>query len=117
MRGKGPLFPAKCGNADTLNSISVYRALRRWLEEDGGGVAPFQPRDLRRTWKTLTAEAGIDRFTRDLIQQHARGDTGSKHYDRADYLPKMRDAMAKWEAWLRANGVGEPAAEQEALAA
>jgi hypothetical protein len=61
---------------------------------------PFQPRDLRRTWKSRAHDAGVDRFTRDLIQQHAKGDTGSKNYDRADYLPQMRAAMTKWNDWL-----------------
>ena len=65
------------------------------------GIKPFQPRDLRRTWKSRAGDAGIDRFTRDLIQQHAQTDTGSKHYDRYDYLPQMREAMNKWEIWLR----------------
>lgn len=46
------------------------------------------------------ADAGLDRFTRDLIQQHAKTDTGSKHYDRADYLPLVTDAMKRWDAWL-----------------
>jgi hypothetical protein len=49
--------------------------------------------------------AGVDRFTRDLIQQHARGDTGGKHYDHADYLPQMREAMKKWEKWFERNVV------------
>lgn len=44
--------------------------------------------------------AGIDRFIRDVIQQHTNQDTGSKSYDRADYLPQMREAMYKWEKWL-----------------
>ena len=38
-----------------------------------------------------------------MIQQHAKGsDTGSKHYDRADYFKQMREAMDKWNAWLTA---------------
>lgn len=99
--GDGPLFPARGGvNGDRIAHFSVGQAIRRWLAEDGVEVAAFQSRDLRRTWKSRTADAGIDRFTRDLIQQHARGDTGSKHYDMADYLPMMREAMAKWSAWL-----------------
>lgn len=60
----------------------------------------FTSRDLRRTWKSRAHDAGVDRFTRDLIQQHAKSDTGSKNYDRADYVPQMREAMAKWSAWL-----------------
>jgi len=107
MYGDGPLFPGGRGGGERMTDAAVNRALRRWA--DANGVAPFQSRDLRRTWKSRTADAGIDRFTRDLLQQHARGDTGSKHYDQADYLPQMREAMAKWAAWLDEQIVNEPA--------
>ena len=78
----------------------INRALTRWLA--GEQMPHFQTRDLRRTWKSRAADAGVDRFTRDLIQQHAMGDTGSKHYDRADYGNQMREAMDKWQSWLLA---------------
>lgn len=81
-----------------IQDHSVTTAVMRWL--DDASMAHFQVRDLRRTWKTRAADAGLDRFTRDLIQQHAKLDTGSKHYDRADYLPLVTDAMAKWGVWL-----------------
>lgn len=103
--GDGPLFPAaKSGRkgkpgAYHIAEGSVSRAVSAWVQ--GSGLPPFTPRDLRRTWKSRTADAGIERFLRDLIQQHAKGgDTGSKFYDRADYLPQMRAAMEKWAAWL-----------------
>lgn len=94
--GDGYLFPARAGATGELIGIpSISRGASR-LE----GINPFTPRDLRRTWKSRAGDAGIDRFMRDIIQQHAQTDTGSKHYDRFDYLPQMREAMAKWEAWL-----------------
>jgi integrase len=100
--GDGPLFPSRLGaKSPYIAHTSVNQAVKRWYVDKG--VAPFIPRDLRRTWKSRTADAGIDRFVRDLIQQHAMNDTGSKHYDRADYLPKMREAMQKWEEWLDVN--------------
>lgn len=102
--GDGPLFPARTGSkSDLISIVSIGQAVRRWLDSDGNTMVAFQPRDLRRTWKSRTHDAGIDRFTRDLIQQHAKNDTGSKHYDRSDYTPQMREAMDKWNAWL--NGV------------
>ena len=108
--GDGPLFPARGGSKqDLLNIVSVGQAVRRWLDTEGNTMAAFQPRDLRRTWKSRTHDAGIDRFTRDLIQQHAKQDTGSKSYDRADYLPQMREAMDKWNAWLSAALYDRPA--------
>lgn len=96
--GDGPLFPARTGSKkDRMGFLAVSHAAAR-LE----GVKRFTPRDLRRTWKSRAGDAGIDRFTRDLIQQHAKGDTGSKNYDFTNYLPSMRAAMKTWEAWLDA---------------
>lgn len=97
LYGDGYLFPARAGaKGDIIGIPSVSRGASRMT-----GIKPFTPRDLRRTWKSRAGDAGIDRFTRDLIQQHAQTDTGSKHYDRFDYLPQMREAMNKWEIWLR----------------
>lgn len=85
-------------NGFTTKDTSLNQAIRRWC--DLNQVERFQTRDLRRTWKTLTAEAGIDRFTRDVIQQHAKGDTASKHYDRAEYMTEKRAAMQRWNEYL-----------------
>lgn len=101
--GAGLLFPSRRGaNGDKITPRSVRQAINRWLaSEEGSGLEAFTPRDLRRTWKSRAGDgAKISKEDRDLIQQHAKDDTGSVHYDRADYLPQMREAMAKWEAWL-----------------
>jgi len=99
--GDGPLFAARAGSGGELISLSsVSQAVRRWLAQEGNEMEPWQPRDLRRTWKSRAHDAGVDRFTRDLIQQHAKNDTGSKNYDRADYFQQMRAAMDSWNAWL-----------------
>lgn len=101
QHGDGALFPARYGAAgELLHCDSIMQSLRRWTDRDDVSVAEFQTRDLRRTWKSRAHDAGVDRFTRDLIQQHAKSDTGSKHYDMAEYMPQKREAMAKWEAWL-----------------
>jgi integrase len=113
QHGRGPLFPARHGESERQLGTSLNKAMRRWT--DANSHQAFQARDLRRTWKSRTADAGIDRFTRDLIQQHAKGgDTGSKHYDRADYLPQMRVAMSAWNEWLENNVVKK---QQHKLAA
>jgi len=102
MYGDGPLFPLKKdGSEGIIDYREVGRAIKRWMGKKGvPGIERFQTRDLRRTWKSRAHDAGVDRFTRDLIQQHAMGDTGSKHYDRAVYYPQMRAAMDKWAVWL-----------------
>ncbi len=101
IHGTGPLFPARSGSKqERLGLLAVSHTAARLA-----CCGAFQPRDLRRTWKSRAGDAGIDRFTRDLIQQHAKGDTGSKHYDRADYLPSLRKAMKTWEKWIDAHVV------------
>lgn len=96
VRGDGLLFPGRDGGV--MDHRSVMQAIERWYKREG--VPALQTRDLRRTWKSRAHDAGVDRFTRDLIQQHAKNDTGSKHYDHAQYLPQMIEAMEKWSAWL-----------------
>lgn len=97
QHGDGPLFPS---GSDLIKHGAVNQTIANWLDGQTE-VEHFQTRDLRRTWKSRTHDAGVDRFTRDLIQQHSQnGDTGGKHYDRADYFDMMRAGMNKWEAYL-----------------
>lgn len=100
--GDGTLFPAthrsKAGG--TMAALTISQAVRRYVNSEESTIEPFQPRDLRRTWKSRAHDAGVERFYRDLIQQHAKNDTGSKHYDRADYLPQKIAAMKLWNDWL-----------------
>lgn len=99
--GDGALFPGRTGSKrERMDHRSIMQAIDRWRALPGVKVAHFQMRDLRRTWKSRTGEIGISREVRDLIQQHAKGDTGSVHYDWADYLPQMRAAMRLWGRWL-----------------
>lgn len=104
--GAGPLFPGGRGGKRTrLADGSVSQSLVRWCAATD--FPAFQPRDLRRTWKSRTGDVGIARFDRDLIQQHARNDTGSRHYDRTDYLPQLRAAMDTWNDYLERLFAGE----------
>jgi integrase len=66
------------------------------------GIAPFSPRDTRRTFKTLAGAAGIDLEVRNRLQGHAFDDVGTRHYDRYDYLVEKRQAMERWCAYLGA---------------
>lgn len=99
--GDGPLFPARNGaKGERMGFLAVTHHIASLT-----CCKPFQPRDLRRTWKSRAADAGLDRFTRDLIQQHARSDTGSRVYDHADYMPMLRKAMTAWGKWFEKNVV------------
>ncbi len=95
--GMGYLFPAARGDGH-LSTDSVQKAARMI-----DTVEPFQPRDLRRTWKSRAGDAGIERDIRDRLQQHLITDTGTKFYDHYDYLPEKREAVRKWGEWLEKN--------------
>lgn len=108
IHGDGPLFPSRTKEGERIEHRSVRQAITRWLELPGATLPKFTPRDLRRTWKSRAGDgAKIDKDTRDLIQQHSKSDTGSRSYDRADYLPVMREAMDRWQAWLDEQGINE----------
>ncbi|MEX1065991.1 MAG: site-specific integrase, partial [Aquisalimonadaceae bacterium] len=92
------LFPATRDPNKPVSSTSLSQAIRRWC--DRKELARFQPRDLRRTWKTLGGRAGVDLEVRNRIQGHAMQDVGSRHYDRYNYLAEKRAGMARWGAWL-----------------
>jgi integrase len=95
----GWLFPALGGRPGPMRDAAVLKALKayaRWA-----GVPAFSGRDLRRTWKTLAGKAGLTKTERDLLQNHGAGDVSSRHYDRFDYLPEKRAAVARWAAWLQ----------------
>ena len=112
--GTGRLFPGVGAGGFHLSAGAVALALRYWQRDMEVKVLEnFQTRDLRRTWKSRTHDAGVDRPTRDLIQQHGRGDTSSKHYDRADYLPQERMAMELWSDWIDACLSGVPMTDFE----
>ncbi|WP_298981628.1 integrase family protein [uncultured Roseibium sp.] len=85
------LFPKhhEPDEAQTLNSIS--QAVRKWCDKKN--VERFQPRDIRRTFKTLLTDRNPD-LNRDWIDvwhNHGRAaDVARKHYDRAEYLEVKR---------------------------
>lgn len=111
VHGQGPLFPARSDSkAALIQHQSVRQSITRWLEDEATDIPHFTPRDLRRTWKSRTGDGPrLGRDVRDLIQQHDKNDTGSAHYDRADYLPQMREGMEKWAAWFNEHVINEPA--------
>jgi integrase len=100
------LFPSPKDPEDSVSSSTLAQAVRRFC--DRTGLDRFQPRDLRRTWKTLAGRAGIDLEIRNRIQGHAMQDVGSRHYDRWGYLPEKRGAMERWGKWLALELAGNP---------
>lgn len=101
VHGDGPLFPSRGGaKNERILPRSVRQPIKRWLGSKPGIMEHFTPRDLRRTWKSRAGELGMSDKMKHLIQQHASSDAGTVHYDRAKYLPQMREAMKLWEDYL-----------------
>ncbi len=96
--GREHIFPHRDRENMPMEWRSVSRAIKRFCEK--ADMAPFTPKDLRRTWKTRAGEAGLSKEIRDRVQNHALHDVSSRHYDRFDYLEPKRVAMLKWERWL-----------------
>ena len=91
------LFPAQ-NNIEPLKTDGFSQAITRLLKTIN--IEKFVPRDLRRTFKTLTGKAGISKEIRDRLQNHALQDVSSLHYDRYDYLKEKRAAMDIWNDYL-----------------
>lgn len=96
--GSGLFFPRYANELEPTDDSTLRAICKAYVRQSG--IAPFTTRDLRRTWKTNAGIAGLTKTERDLLQNHANSDVSSKHYDRYDYLPEKRAALAKWEAWL-----------------
>jgi integrase len=56
----------------------------------------FSLRDLRRTAETHMAALGVSSDVRAQIQSHGLGGIQTRHYDRHDYMPEKRLALARW---------------------
>lgn len=90
------LFPGRM-NPDSKKPMShniLSIAVGKYCERTA--FEKFVPKDLRRTVKTRMGELGISKDHRDRLQNHAKTDVSSKHYDRYDYLPEKRAAIEKW---------------------
>lgn len=96
----GWLFPSVNDDTKNVNEDTLYVAL--WRARQRMDIPAFALRDLRRTWKTLAGEAGLTKEERDLLQNHAKQDVSSRHYDRYAYMQEKRAAVEKWDTWLAA---------------
>lgn len=89
------LFPGRNNPNKPVCNSSLSHAFRRV-----SGIAGFDVRALRRTWKTICAEIGIEKSIMDRIQNHALTDVSDKHYNKYNYLNEKRAALEQWERYL-----------------
>jgi integrase len=99
VNSHGLYFPHLHDPREEASVAGIEKHVRRFLK-DHPTIPHFTPRDLRRTWKTLSGAAGISKEVRDRMQNHARQDVSARHYDRYDYLAEKRAAVATWDAYL-----------------
>jgi integrase len=71
----------------------LSRAVRQ--NEDHFGIEHFTPHDLRRTAASFMTKIGVPRLHVEKVLNHSTGDI-AEVYDRHDYLPEKRAALAKW---------------------
>ncbi|MBB1333898.1 MULTISPECIES: tyrosine-type recombinase/integrase [unclassified Pseudoalteromonas] len=95
----GQMFPHRDNPTATAHVSTIRMAILRWCEKND--VPPFNPRDLRRTCKTLMGKAGIDKINRDILQQHNKFDVSSVHYDRYDYMKEKKGSINTWENFIK----------------
>jgi hypothetical protein len=96
----GLIFPCRFDPAKPAGAPGLRRVVHRFLKSHPE-IPPFIPRDSRRTWKTLSGDAGLSKELRDRLQNHAKAsDVSTKHYDRYDALRERRAAVAVWADYL-----------------
>lgn len=96
---------AELGGGD-MTIPAVSKAVRRWCEATEAPL--WQPRDLRRTARTMLEEAGEDPSLLDLAFNHqtVRGGV-SRNYNHAERWQARVALAQRWETML-ARAVGEP---------
>jgi len=105
VTGNGKYIFQGCGlgsnaeNDQHLRSDSVSRTISRYRKQHAD-VEPFNLQDIRRTVKTVLGAQGVDKQTRDRLQNHAFLDVSSVHYDRYDYFEEKKQAINSWDDYL-----------------
>ena len=95
----GWFFPGQKDPTTSVQHQTLYSFL--WRQRDRGVIPHITNRDMRRTFKTLTGKAGLTQEIRDRLQNHARFDVSSRHYDRYSYMDEKREAMEIWDKFVR----------------
>lgn len=95
----GHYFPAMMDPDKSVTHGTLYAFL--WRARDRDVVPVVTNRDMRRTFKTLAGKAGLSQEIRDRLQNHARHDVSSRHYDRYSYIAEKRQAMEIWDKFVR----------------
>jgi len=91
-------YPFTTNGESALRVETLLTAVQKYCKEYD--VDKFTLRDIRRTSKNLMIDAGVNRETRNLIQNHGLTGVDFKHYDKHDHLPEKFAGMAKYDRFL-----------------
>jgi integrase len=101
------LFPNGRDSSRFMPFGTLTRAAKTFTKQyneehpDGPEFESWSPRDLRRTVRTLLAEAGEPDHRLDYLLNHGRSvGVGQKHYDRSARLAEKTRTITKWDQLL-----------------
>jgi integrase len=95
----GVWFPARGKPEQPFNGWSKSQAALN--ERLGKNFAPWQLRDIRRTYRTIHAQIGTPPHIAERLINHVSSTTEvEKIYDRFTYMPDMRIAVEKYHSHL-----------------
>jgi integrase len=94
----GWFFPSAKDSKKPVSVCTLYCFM--WRQRDRAIIPLVTNHDLRRTWKTLAAKAGVSKEIRDRLQNHTLNDVSSKSYDRWHYMPEKRAGMDRWNEFV-----------------
>lgn len=93
------LFPHGRGGERPMDFPSLNQAIRRLT--DARQTPRWTPRDIRRTVRTMLADAGEPDHRLDYFLNHGRSvGVGQKHYDRSARLAEKTQTMNAWDKIL-----------------
>jgi integrase len=106
--GRKPIggFSKAKARLDKLMLEELQRlAVERGADPGEVALAPFVQHDVRRTVRTRLSQLGVNSDVAELVIGHQLKGLHAV-YDRYQYLDERREALARWESWLREH-VGE----------
>jgi len=87
------LFPADTKEGHLL-SAELGKQIRKFC--DRTGFEKFTARDIRRTFKTLAGDMGVNLELRDILQNHKRPGVSGRVYDKYYYMREKREIVEQW---------------------
>lgn len=80
-------------------ALAATTAKAKQKETFDNGIAPWTPRDVRRTVQTRMAEMGVRPDVVDRVLNHNVAGV-RRHYDHYSYFPEIKKALIRWERRL-----------------